>query len=70
MVIGLFPLPPLGLNRYLGEWFHPVDGQGTPTAEQIAEASSNCFTVMGIYIAFSVLALLTLCWQRRGARAS
>ncbi len=42
--------------RFVGEWYHPETGRGSPTAAQIATASANCFAVGGIYIGFTVMA--------------
>mmetsp|Transcript_29948 Transcript_29948/g.88842 ORF Transcript_29948/g.88842 Transcript_29948/m.88842 type:complete len:86 (+) Transcript_29948:205-462(+) len=49
---------------YLGEWYEPEEGHELPTDAQIATASTNCFTVMGIYMGFTVLALCCVCLQR------
>jgi hypothetical protein len=41
--------------RFIGEWFIPEEGRGSPTKEQTATAARNCFITGGIYIAFTVM---------------
>ena len=55
-------------RRWVGEWYHPVAGQGTPTAEQISKASGNCFIVGAIYVGFTVLAILCVFYQKSRAK--
>ena len=59
------------LRRYVGEWYHPEEGRGSPTQDQIDLASGNCFIVMAIYIGFTVMAIACLYWQKsRAAKRS
>ncbi len=48
------PLDLCPLCRFIGEWYKPEEGRGTPTEEQIHKASSNCFITGAIYIAFTI----------------
>jgi len=54
--------------EFVGEWYTPLSGRGSPTQEQIKEASKNCFVVGAIYIAFTVLASVCVCYQNKKAK--
>ncbi|GLC47776.1 hypothetical protein PLESTB_000024500 [Pleodorina starrii] len=54
--------------EYVGEWYKPEKGRGSPTPEQITEAAKNCFITGGIYIVFTVLAALCVCYQNKKAK--
>lgn len=57
-------------RRFVGEWYHPHEGQGSPTEEQTEAASKNCFAVGGIYLGFTVLAIVLTCYFDRKAKRS
>ncbi|KAJ9507153.1 hypothetical protein QJQ45_004851 [Haematococcus lacustris] len=48
----VFLAPNLGKlgSWFVGEWYLPEEGRGSPTDAQISLAASNCFAVGGIYI--------------------
>lgn len=53
---------------FIGEWYKPEEGRGTPTEEQIHKASSNCFITGAIYIAFTIGASLLICYYKNKAK--
>ncbi|KAL6765409.1 hypothetical protein V8C86DRAFT_797143 [Haematococcus lacustris] len=54
--------------KFVGEWYLPEEGRGSPTDAQISLAASNCFAVGGIYIGFAVMAIGCVCWHGRKAK--
>ncbi|GAX74492.1 hypothetical protein CEUSTIGMA_g1941.t1 [Chlamydomonas eustigma] len=52
---------------YVGEWYMPIGDRGSPTQAQIDQASGNCFIVMGIYMGFTVFAILCIWWFNKKA---
>jgi hypothetical protein len=48
----------------VGEWYEPEHGKGTPTDEQRAVASKNCFIVGAVYLGWTVFAAVCICVQR------
>jgi len=44
--------------KFIGEWYMPEEGRGSPSGDQIKMASDNCFKVVYIYLAFMVFAAL------------
>ncbi|PNH00851.1 hypothetical protein TSOC_013302 [Tetrabaena socialis] len=55
---------------FVGEWYERTEGRGSPTKEQIATASRNCFITGGIYVAFTVMASVLVCYYNKKAKRS
>eukprot|EP00798_Chlamydomonas_sp_ICE-L_P003804 gene3804-13874_t len=55
---------------YVGEWYEPEAGRGSPNELQIATAAKNCFIVMGIYLGFAVFSILCLFYFKSKAKRS
>ncbi|KAG2426513.1 hypothetical protein HXX76_011740 [Chlamydomonas incerta] len=56
--------------EFVGEWYVHEEGRGSPTHEQITTAARNCYITGGIYIAFTVLAAVCVCYQNKKAKRS
>ncbi|KAG2485993.1 hypothetical protein HYH03_015315 [Edaphochlamys debaryana] len=54
--------------EFVGEWYSPP--VGSPSEAQIKKGATSCFITGGIYIGFTVMAAVCVCYQNKKLKRS